>query len=1348
MEMSHLMSRYHGMNTAHLSVDELEHELKIRQLAHDAPRSQLERVLRNRLKEEKNLSHVAVDFDCESVVNELIECDEKLNNIKACLEGRKAKKAPEQIYKTKLLHVLFRMERLKPNAVEEEDLNSLAMIAGDCVRLLNVYFSVTSHLPEVREAERTIINESINQMRRTDTEAGPSRQELNERILEESPGENVDEPRHEIPVEVESNVESDDESIVERAVNEDAEGGEQVENEEANRHDRLAEENKQLLSVVNQLLQRIQVLEGKCAEQTGIKVCKISNSTQMEESNSEKRKEGKIQSDKPDFLAWLKERNGTVDSLKSSENKKGDVQDKLDEPVSDSSRSKVNNNRLPVHKWTTRYDGMDNGRKLNEFLKEVEFNARSEGFTEAELLVSAHHLFTQKARSWYMEVNGSNEIGTWKELVQELKSEFLPVDIDYVYERQANNRKQGAREKFQDYYLDMVRIFRGMSVPWDEKRKFDVLFRNTRGECRTAMLAANISNIAKMKEFGKSSASNEPVPGPSGTSALQRIVGAYIPVKRGVCFNCHEYGHSYTQCAKKRDEFCERCGFPGYATKECPFSDPTEVLMQLGYSQVRGEVEEEEEDGEIATMLVTLSNDPRPFAKVEMLGISVIGLLDSGAARTVLGIGGRKLVKDLKLKIRPTEMSLKTAAGQELEVVGCVDIPITFNDKTKIIPVVIAPKLSRRCILGYDFWQQFGIRPTVHKFVDAIEDGCSDSLEEEEETLSEEQIQQLEEVKKLFLVASPGNFGKTDLIEHRIELKEEFQATDPVRKNPYPWSPEIQRKIHKALDNMVRDNIIEPSNSDWALPIVPVKKRDSEDVRLCLDARKLNERTKRDAYPLPHQNRILSHLGPFKYLSTIDLTQAFLQVPLNRESRKYTAFSIPGKGLFQFTRLPFGLINSPATLSKLMDRVLGYGALEPSIFVYLDDIVVVSNSFEDHIQKLRELARRLREANLVINFEKSNFCCHELPYLGYILSREGLRPNPDRVQAILGYEAPSSVRSLRRFLGMVNYYRRFIDKFSELTAPLTDLLKNKPKRVQWNNAAGEAFKAIKERLISAPVMANPDFSVPFSVQTDASDTALAGVLTQLQNGEERVIAYYSEKLKGAELSYHAAEKEGLAALRCIEKFRCYIEGTRFTLVTDSSALSFIMKAKWKSSSRLSRWSITLQQYDMEVKHRKGKENIVPDALSRSIETIDTIAEDKWYINLYGSVEQCPEKFMDFRIENSKLYKLVSARSDILDYRFEWKECVPESKRLQIMKQKHDDNFHIGFEKCIENLKQRFYWPRMYADLKKYISAGFSKQAAIGGGDNRGFGRNSLANQRVNGRRYEVNNHQNRSSIAR
>lgn len=226
--------------------------------------------------------------------------------------------------------------------------------------------------------------------------------------------------------------------------------------------------------------------------------------------------------------------------------------------------------------------------------------------------------------------------------------------------------------------------------------------------------------------------------------------------------------------------------------------------------------------------------------------------------------------------------------------------------------------------------------------------------------------------------------------------------------------------------------------------------------------------------------------------------------------------------MFQYTRLPFSLTNSPATLSRLMDKILGAGALEPQIFVYLDDIIVASETFEEHIKLLEEVAKRLREANLSINLQKSQFCRFEVPFLGYLLSCDGLKPDPSKVQAILDFEAPKTIRQIRRFLGMVNYYRRFIGDFSEITAPISDLLAGKPKIVRWTSEAEQAFRKIKERLITAPILANPDFDKEFSVQTDASDRAVAGVLTQLQEGSERAISFFfaNTQCRTAELLRH------------------------------------------------------------------------------------------------------------------------------------------------------------------------------------------------------------------------------------
>lgn len=285
---------------------------------------------------------------------------------------------------------------------------------------------------------------------------------------------------------------------------------------------------------------------------------------------------------------------------------------------------------------------------------------------------------------------------------------------------------------------------------------------------------------------------------------------------------------------------------------------------------------------------------------------------------------------------------------------------------------------------------------------------------------------------------------------------------------------------------------------------------------------------------------------------------------------------------------------------------------------------------------------------------------------------------------------------------MANYYRRFIPDFSGLVAPLSELLKTKSKSIHWSNEAERAFNAVKERLITAPVLRSPDFTQEFVIQTDASDVAIAGVLTQSQEGRECVISYYSHKLTTPQRNYHPAEKEALAALLSIEAFRGYVEGSHFTLVTDSSALTHILTTSWKVGSRCSRWSLHLQQHDMTIIHRKGKENVVADALSRSVAVITNETDSTWYNSLRQKVVDNPDDYVDFRVTDGRLFKFVSAENSIYDKRYEWKVFPPPEIRLEIMKANHDEVMHLGFEKSLARIRQRFYWPKMAKELKHHI----------------------------------------------
>ena len=293
--------------------------------------------------------------------------------------------------------------------------------------------------------------------------------------------------------------------------------------------------------------------------------------------------------------------------------------------------------------------------------------------------------------------------------------------------------------------------------------------------------------------------------------------------------------------------------------------------------------------------------------------------------------------------------------------------------------------------------------------------------------------------------------------------------------------------------------------------------------------------------------------------------------------------------------MPYGLSGAPARFQRLLDRLIT-PEFEPHGFAYLDDIIVVSETFKEHTYWLERVLDAILKAGLTVNREKSEFGCSQVRYLGYLVDRTGMHPDPEKVEPITSYPAPNTLRKLRRFLGMVSWYRRFINDFAAKAEPLYRLLK-KNRRCTWDNEQEQAFQELKNALITAPTLSRPDFSLPFVLQTDASSAGLGAVLTQVQNDEEHVIAFASRSMQGAEKNYTVTEQECLAVIWAVEKFRPYLEGYHFTVITDHSSLRWLYHLK-DPTGRLGILALKLLQYDFEIQHRKGALHHVPDALSR------------------------------------------------------------------------------------------------------------------------------------------------------
>lgn len=464
----------------------------------------------------------------------------------------------------------------------------------------------------------------------------------------------------------------------------------------------------------------------------------------------------------------------------------------------------------------------------------------------------------------------------------------------------------------------------------------------------------------------------------------------------------------------------------------------------------------------------------------------------------------------------------------------------------------------------------------------------------------------------------------------------------------------------------------------------------------------------------------------------MDLRSAFWQIPLDQSSKEKTALCIPGRGLFQFNVLPFGLSNATQCQQRLMDAIFG-PELEPNIFCYLDDLIIVSSTFEKHLELLYEVARRLQEANLTVNFEKCEFFRSSLKYLGYIVDRFGLKTDPVKVSAMVNFPQPKNTTEVKRFTGLCSWYRRFIPQFSTLMAPINELIKNRKKgqKIFWNPKAQKAFEDIKQALVSAPLLVSPDFSIPFIVQCDASDVGLGCVLLQIQDGEEKVIAYASRSLNKSERNYSVTEKECLACIFACEKFRPFIEGVSFTLISDHASLLWFLKLK-NPTGRLARWSVRLSQFDFVLEHRKGKFNVIPDALSRAPAivsdgeecqffdkpsddifalnntntciSLDIKLDNVFYNKIRSQILHDPKSFPQWNVIDGYVDKLLPSKIQIDSNVSDWKLLVPKPQRRHIISSCHDDAkaAHLGYFKTYSRVSLTYYWSKMRRDINKCI----------------------------------------------
>ena len=484
----------------------------------------------------------------------------------------------------------------------------------------------------------------------------------------------------------------------------------------------------------------------------------------------------------------------------------------------------------------------------------------------------------------------------------------------------------------------------------------------------------------------------------------------------------------------------------------------------------------------------------------------------------------------------------------------------------------------------------------------------------QEDNLSGTQLQQvkglLNKWKHVFSTG-PSDIGSTDILKHKIVLEDPAPFKQPHRRIP----PGMYEEVRQHLKEMLEAGVIRESESPFSSNIVLVKKKDGT-LRFCIDWRQLNAKTRSDAYSLPRFDDIVDSLSGSVYFSKLDLRSGYWNVHLEEEDKPKTAFSCGNLGFYEWNRLGFGLKNAPSCFQRLMEKCMGDLHLQECL-VFLDDLLIFSKTFSEHLDRLNSCFSRLAQHGLKLKPSKCELFKSSVVYLGHVISREGISTDPDKISAVISWPEPQNLKQLRQFLGFTGFYRRYVKNYSKIVEPLNRLLqghvtngqagqrkktckkpKVKPGRWMWGEAQQQSFEKLKQCLTSSPVLGYAQFDIPFTVRTDASCDGLGAVLYQQQDGKERVIAYASRSLKPAEKNYPAHKLEFLALKWAVtDKFHDYLFGNKFTVTTDNNPLTYVnTTAKLDAAGH--RWLAALSAFDFDIKYKPGKQNADADGLSR------------------------------------------------------------------------------------------------------------------------------------------------------
>ena len=933
---------------------------------------------------------------------------------------------------------------------------------------------------------------------------------------------------------------------------------------------------------------------------------------------------------------------------------------------------------------------------------------------------------------------GSDPITTWDEFKGELKKQFYPEDAEH--EARAKLRRLEHKD---GYIREYVMEFQELLLEIPTMGQNDALFSFLDGlqnwakmELRrrgvqdlASAIAAAESLTEYRKEFSKGQGSKKPYHAKGGGDREKSPRRDTSPRRDKPSYKDKgKWKKDGRDDSSKLKIECFLCS-GAHRAYDCPSRGKLAAIIQEG--------ERREEERRIASVkllnAIHAKVEERPQGRmyVETLikGKPLNAMLDTGADTVYMA---KELADEVGLLYKKEGGFIKGVNAQSLAIHGVArDTDIKIGQWQGKIDITVAPIDDKKFYLGIDFIDMVKAtlnpstntmcimegQPCVVPLRREIGDGLLSaiqftkgvrrreptylaSLKSNDETedgghdIPKEVQTVLIKYKDVLPSKLPKNLPPKREVDHAIELE---PGAKPPAFPPYRMAPPELEELRRQLKELLEAGYIRPSKAPYVAPVLFQKKHDGS-LRLCIDYRALNKVTVKNKYPIPLVADLFDQLGRARYFTKLDLRSGYYQVRIAEGDEPKTA-CVTRYGSYEFLVMPFGLTNAPATFCTLMNKVL-YPFIDRFVVVYLDDIVVYSKSLGEHVEHLHQVFMALRENELYVKREKCSFAQEEVSFLGHIIGNGKLRMDKSKVRAILEWEPPSKVPELRSFLGLVNYYRRFIQGYSHKASPLTDLLK-KGRSWDWSPRVQQAFESLKKAITEEPVLALPDHLKPYEVHTDASDFAIGGVLMQ----EGHPIAFESRKLNETERRYTVQEKEMSAVVHCLRTWRHYLLGSKFMVKTDNVATSYFQTQK-KLTPKQARWQVLLAEFDYTMEYKPGKANLVADALSRKGELADVSR---------------PQSDLNDRIKeglkHDKMAQTITTLAKEGKTRRFWVDddlilakgnriYVPphDNLRREVMKECHDSKWagHPGVHRTLALVGDAYYWPNLRDDVEAYV----------------------------------------------